>query len=210
MSRGDWFRHQEWSPAIEATFFAQLERARDKAQYLRIQASTIAPLQPRVALALLQRYFDLGENFAIAQAHYDRASAYLALGDVDSAINALEAALDREETHPQVITNAYISLPVLIARERLTERYDQALRLLEKHRERAERALFPVDLFLWNGVRAIVLAEFGSRDKAVQAAGAALKAADANHSGLSRHPTLGLVGNTYADLLRRIKEIALA
>lgn len=204
MGTGDWFRQKEWSPAIEAAFFAKLKRARDKAQYLRIQACTIAQSHPGVALALLERYFDLGEDFDIAQAHYDSATAHLALGDIDRAIDSLEAALKREECFPNLKTQAYLSLPVLIVRQRLTERYDQALELLEKHRD---RVMFPVDSFRWNAVLAVVLAEFGRRDEALNAANAALKAAELKHSGFRYHPNLGLVGSSDADLLIGLRDV---
>jgi tetratricopeptide (TPR) repeat protein len=205
MGRDDWFRNQDWSPDIEAAFFAKLARARRKAQHLRIQAGTIAQSHPRVALDLLDQYLALGEDFDIAAAHYDRATAKRALGDVAGAIDALEAALDREEAFPKLKTGAYIALPVLIVRERLTQRYNQALALLEKHRE---RVMFPVDFFHWNAVLAIVLSELGVREKAAEAARAAIEAAGLRHSGFRYHSHLGLVGDEDADLIKRVEMIA--
>lgn len=205
MSQEDWFRHTDWSPAIETAFFAKLKRARNKSQYLRIQASTIAQSHPLIALALLQRYFDLGEHFDVAQAHCDRATAQIALHNIAGAVESYEAALEREASFPQLQTNAYISLPVLIVRERLEGRYPQALDLLERHRD---RLIFPVDVFRWNSVLAIVLAEAGKREEAATAANAALQAASLKRSIFSRHPNVGLVGPSDSDLLERIKRIA--
>ncbi len=205
MSREDWFRHEDWSPSIEAEFFAKLARARNKAQYLRIQASTLARSHPQAALELLRRYFELEEPFDLAQAYEDRATAQIALRDIEGAITSYEAALAREERFPNVVTNAYLSLPVLIVRERLSERYREALDLLKKHRA---KVVFPVDLFRWNCVLAIVLAETGKPCEAAKAANAALKAAGAIKSGFFRHPKVGLVGPEDADLLERIRTIA--
>jgi tetratricopeptide (TPR) repeat protein len=205
MSGDDWFRHSDWSPEIEAAFFAKLARARDKAQYLRIQAGTLAQSHPRVTLDLLRRYFELGEDFDIAQAWCDKAAAQIALGDIAGAIESYEAGLKREETYPNLQTHAFLLLPLLIVRKNLRARYAQAQELLEKHRN---RVLFPVDVFHWNGVLAIVLDESGQREDAADAANAALKAADATRSGFSRHPNVGLVRSTDFDLLKRIKKIA--
>jgi len=72
-------------------------------------------------LRLLERYFASGEHFDMAQAHVDRATAYLSLGQVDSAVLAYEAALAREATHPNVQTQAYLELPFLIATRRLSQ-----------------------------------------------------------------------------------------
>jgi hypothetical protein len=93
LSRHDWCRNTEWNADIETAFFAKLRRARDKKQYLRIQACTIAKSQPQVALRLLDEYFALGEHFDQAQAHVDRATAQLALAEAEKAIESYEAAL---------------------------------------------------------------------------------------------------------------------
>ena len=190
---------------FRSAFFAKLARARDKAQYLRIQASTLTQSHPQVTLDLLRRYFELGEHFDIAQAWCDKAAAQIALGDIAGAIDSYEAALKREETHPNLLTHAFLLLPLLIVRKNLRARYAQAQELLEKHRH---RLLFPVDVFHWNGVLAIVLHESGQRENAADAANAALKAAGATRSGFSRHPKVGLVRSTDLDLLARIKKIA--
>jgi hypothetical protein len=63
MSRDDWFRNTAWDRQTSSLFFAKLARARDKAQYLRIQACTLARSHPEVALDLLAKYFALGEHF---------------------------------------------------------------------------------------------------------------------------------------------------
>ncbi len=63
MSRDDWFVIKEWDAATEAHFNEKLRRTRDKAQPLRIQASYLVNTDPKAALALLDRYFSLGDYF---------------------------------------------------------------------------------------------------------------------------------------------------
>ena len=84
----EWFRNTTWNASIERAFDDKLRRARRKEQYLRIQACTLARLHPDVALKLLDRYFALPNDFDHAQAHVDRATAYLALGRVAEALTA--------------------------------------------------------------------------------------------------------------------------
>src|ERR1700752_3503554 len=103
MGRDDWFRNTSWSKDIEAAFFARLARARDKHQYLRIQAHTLALSHPQVALQLLDEYFKLEGNFDHAQAQVDRACAHVALGNIEDAIRSLEASLAREDVRPNVL-----------------------------------------------------------------------------------------------------------
>ncbi len=115
MAREDWYRNKEWNSSIAEAFTAKLKRARDKPQYLRIQASYLTDKYPTVALELFDQYFSLGDNFDHSQANVGRAEAYIALGNIDNAIAAYEAALAFEAIKPNVLTQAYIALPFLVA-----------------------------------------------------------------------------------------------
>jgi tetratricopeptide (TPR) repeat protein len=205
MARDDWFRHTDWNAEIEAAFYGKLRRARDKKQYLRIQASTIAGRRPEVALRLLDEYFSLGDHFDQAQAHADRAAAYLALGESDHAIAALEAALAREEHYPRLLTYAYLDLSFLIASHRIESRYKQALELLERHRA---RLTFPVDHFRWHAAYALIFAAQAQTSTAREHARLALAAAAKDHSGFRYHPSVGLVGTKYEDIRKRLSVAA--
>ncbi len=205
MARDDWFRHTEWNADTEASFFGKLSRARDKKQYLRIQASTIAPHCPEVALRLLDHYFELGDHFDQAQAHVDRASAYLALGDTDRAIAAFEAALLREEQYPKLLTQAYLDLPFLIASRGIKPRYEQALQLLQHFRS---RLMFPVDHFRWHAAHALIASAQGQTSAARDHARLALDAAAQDHSGFRYHPNVGLVGPHYEHIREQLSAAA--
>ncbi len=125
----DWFRNIIWNESVERAFDEKLRRAKRKEQYLRIQACTLARSHPEVALKLLDRYFELPDDFDHAQAHVDRATALVALGRVNDAIAAYEAALGREAAFPNLQTEAYLELPFLIATRGIREQYDRALEL---------------------------------------------------------------------------------
>jgi hypothetical protein len=114
-------------------------------------------------------------------------------------------ALEREAEHPSLLTNAYLDLPVLIVRRGSRDRYPQAIDILERHKGRLS---FPVDRFLWNSVNAIILSETGQQNEARVAALAALEAAGMQDSGLRDHPSIGLVGSEYDDVLQRARKIA--
>jgi hypothetical protein len=205
VNRHDWFRNTSWDPEIEAAFFKRLARAKDKSQYLRIQASTIASRFPEVALRLLDQYFASGEHSDTAQAYVDRATTYLCLGRLDSAVLAYEAALTREASCPNVQTQAYLELPFLIAKERLSQYYGMAMALLEANKS---RLTFPVDRFRWNCALALIRSEQGDRHAAQQAARDALTASTEAHSGFRNHPRIGLVVTIDESLLKRLDELA--
>jgi tetratricopeptide (TPR) repeat protein len=202
--RSDWFRNKHWNAEIENAFFQKLARARDKAQYLRIQACELAPHEPDVALRLLDQYFALNDNSDHAQAHVDRATAFLALGNIEAAVSAYEAALAHEAEFPSRRSRAQLDLPYLIARKSLSAYYDRALELLEK---RKEDLMFPVDHFQWHCSRAFILSERANRSSARDAAQAALAATGVPHSGFRYHPELGLANNVDPALIRRLKTL---
>jgi tetratricopeptide (TPR) repeat protein len=201
MARDDWFRNVAWNSEIEEAFFAKLRRARDKSQYLRIQACTLAKKQPLVALRLLDEYFTQANQVDRSQAFVDRASAYLTLGEVDKAIASYESALAHEEQRPFFKTQAYLDLPFLIAIQRILSRYEQALQLLERHKS---RLTFPVDVFRWEAAYALIAIQVELPAAAREHARMALDAASKDHSGFRYHPSVGIVAHAYEDLRHQL------
>ena len=204
MGRLDWCQNRSWNADIEAAFFGKLARAKNKLWYLRIQVSTLVSSHPEVALRLLDQYFALGADSSEAEAHFNRAHAYVALRNVDAAIHSFEAALAREEAVPNFRTWAYLELPVLIATERRSAHYDRAIETLMKCKD---RLTFPVQRYKWHGALALILHEQGQALEAQNAAKQALEAAQQTHSGFQYHPNVGLVGNPTDEFGKRLREI---
>lgn len=202
----DWYRNTDWDEAVEAEFRKRLNRARSgRSQYLRIQASYLAAAQPRVALRLLDEYLVEGADFDLAQAHVDRARAFVTLGDVEAGVSAYEAALQQEQESPNLKTSASTDFACLVVNEHLASHYPRALEVLD---ERPEEPLFPVERYRRNGARAILLSHLGRADEAARAAAAAVDASREGHSGLRYHPDLGLVGDTNNEFGRRVAALA--
>lgn len=201
MADDSWFRNSHWNAEIAFAFEQKLKRSRRKSQYLRIQASILAAVEPRIALDLLDRYFAHGDDVDHAQAHVDRATAFLALGQLELAFQAYEAALERERVFPNALTGAYLELPYQIAVNCASDRFDQAMAILSS----AEVSLmFPVDHFKYHAARALILAQ---RDlpAARSAARLALEAASLDRSGLRYHPSVGLVSERQTQALSKLR-----
>jgi tetratricopeptide (TPR) repeat protein len=198
----EWYRNTTWNESIELVFEEKLRRARNKHQYLRIQACTLAQSHPEVAIRLLDRYFELPADFELAQANVDRATAFLALGRVAEAIASYEAALAREADFPNVLTRAYLELPYLVATHGIREQYDRAIQILQSH----EACLtFPVDRFQWHAAHALIAADSGKLAVARAHGERSLEAASYEHSGFRYHPTVGLVTGEYKSVIKKLK-----
>jgi len=153
----------------------------------------------------LDQYFTLGGDLEQAGAHFYRARAHVALRNVDAAVLAFEAVLAREDAVPNFRTWAFHELPVLIAIERMSARYDRAIQVLVKHKD---WLTFPVQLYQWHGALALILHEQGQTLEAENEAKQALEAAKMTHSGFQHHPNLGLVGDTADEFGNRLRQIA--
>jgi tetratricopeptide (TPR) repeat protein len=200
----DWYRNTTWDESIEKAFDEKLGRARKthRAQYLRIQATTLAELHPDVALKLLDRYFELTDGFDVAQARVDQATALVSLERIDEAIVAYESALAWEAAHPNYRTSAYLSLPFLIATHGVRSQYARAIEILASGES---RLMFPVERFEWHAANALIAAAIGEVDAATRNAERALEAAACAHSGFRYHPTVGLVTQRYENVIKQLE-----
>ena len=205
MGQHDWWQNTSWNEDIEAAFFKKFARARNKSLYLRGQARFLASSHPEVALRLLDQYFALGADLCEAEAHFYRARAHVALRNVDAAVIAFEATLAREDAVPNFRTWAIHELPVLIATERVSARYDRAIQVLMQHKH---WLTFPVQHYQWHGALALIFHEQGQTLEAANEAKQALEAAKMTDSGFQYHSNLGLVGDTADEFGNRLGEIA--
>jgi tetratricopeptide (TPR) repeat protein len=154
-----------------------------------------------VALELLDRYFALGDDFDQAQAHVDRANAFLALGQLDSAFLSYEAALERERVFPKLRTGAFLDFPYQIALNGAADRFDQAMAMLSGAES---QLMFPVDRFKFHAAKAMILAH-SDLPSARSAARLALEAAASDHSGFRFHPSVGLVSERHVQALSKLR-----
>lgn len=204
MSDEHWYRNIEWTPEIEAAFDTKLARTRrQKAQYLRIQGSILKDARPDIALKLLQRCIDTDEEFHVAHAHLDSAHAHIVLGDLDSAIESLEAAMEQERRFPMFRTGAPFSYCFVVAYHERRERYDAALAILDG----LGSGSFASTDFEAEAARALILWERGRRCEARDAAGRALEAASLEASWIPGHPDVGVVPGLDKSLGKRLANI---
>jgi tetratricopeptide (TPR) repeat protein len=144
MAPEKWFCNEEWNPIIEEHFFKKLSRARDKAQYLKIQAGCLRKKHPQVASALLEKFFALdGNSIFKAEAFLHQAEAHLSLGDKQKAIESFQTALQRQREFPHVITAAWSEYGLLVATEKISELFDD-VKLQEQAKGRNLPGLLPI------------------------------------------------------------------
>lgn len=206
MADVDWYRNETWSPDIEAAYFERLKRARSqRPQYLKIQAQHLAQRHPEVALRLIDKYFETGDDFFVMSAYETQAEALLALGNVDGAIERYKLSLERQRSHPQVQSEAYLDLSLLIARLGRRDLYDFAIDLLE---QRKPAPVFNMSRFKLHAALALISSDQGDLDIASEHARVALANAHATHSGMRYHPDVGLVGNRYSEVQTKLQGIA--
>ena len=200
----DWYRNTDWDAEIEAGFEAKLARTRgQRAQYLRIQGSTLKNSHPEVAIRLLRRCVEAGEPMVVAHALLDTAHAHYRLGDIDAALDTLEDAIAQQRREPCFGTSAAFDLPFLVALHGRRNRYDRAMELLEV----GDGPLFPVMAFEREAARAIILSERGEHQQARIAAAAALRTRE-EQGWIPGYSQVGTVPATEHPLFDRLRTIA--
>jgi hypothetical protein len=202
----DWFRQEEWNENIEQEFLAKLARARtQRDQYLVIQALTISKSAPTVALRLVDLYFDTKkDSFEDVRALSAKADAYLALGNIELAIDAMKCILAIERARPNHKTTTYVDYPFLVATQCISSEYHDALAVLD---ERMSDLMFPLDKFKWHAAKSLIHKAHREPDDSRRHAALALEAAQAKMSGFRYHQDLGLVGEEHKNTLASLRKI---
>lgn len=129
---GDWFRNEAWNDEVAAAFDAKLARARDKGQYLNIQAYTLLAKRPDVAADLCRRAIALDDPHAGVQGGMYLGTALALQGDIDGAIDALEGAIQTQQRHPRTGSAAYVDQALLVALASRQDLYARALSRLAR------------------------------------------------------------------------------
>lgn len=206
MADRDWFRNETWTEAIEARFFEKLRRARanNKSQYLRIQAYYLQSRAPEVSLRLIEQYFMLDDRYEEASAYWTRAQAYQTLGKIEDSIEAFHDALATEEAKPSMLTNAWLDFAIMVVTFGRTELYDEVVELIHK---RWKQAVFPAQHFKQFAALAVIARDQGDLQKAKELALKAMEAAQRNHSGVSNHASIGLLGDDLPDVRAAMQKI---
>jgi tetratricopeptide (TPR) repeat protein len=205
MAAKDWFRNEHWDSEIETRFFDKLRRAKDKAQYLKIQAGHLTETHPTVALDLIDKYFALQQHLFDAEAYLQQAQAYRALGRERDAIDCYRKALQREREFPNLRTQAWSEFGLLVATEEKLDLFDEVLSALEEHKR---DVMFPTQEFLWYGIYALIANAVSQPELAKDYAVKALSAAGRSHSGFRYHPKAGLVEGQFPDVRQRLQRLA--
>ena len=201
----DWYRNTDWNEAVAADFEARLRRARgQKAQYLRIQGSTLKDSHPQVAITLLQRCVEEGNPAFVAAALLDIAQALYGSGDTAGALDTLETLLDQEVREPMFRTSAAFDYPFLVAFHEQRQRYDRALAVLEAG---GEGPLADLN-FERETALALILSERGEHPSATAAATRALEAAEVTTGWIPGFPQVGVVPPGDHPLKQRLRTIA--
>jgi tetratricopeptide (TPR) repeat protein len=209
----DWFRCTDWNDQCEAEFFRRLKRARhQKPQYLVIQAKTLVGGErielAATALSLIDLFLhDHYDPFFASGAFRIKAQALLMLQRWEEAFQAFEDSLAARRARPAVIDDAWLEYPLTIARRRTRDRYQRALDILNEFLSPTALA-FPIQEFWYFATLVLISADEGDREGASRWAKNAL-AATTRQAPFSRHPAVGLVGMTDADLQVELEQLAI-
>ena len=192
----DWFRNTDWTDDIEADFFERLGRARSQRdQYIVIQALTLAESHPKVALRLVDLYFETrSDTFDDGRARLAAARARFADGGYEDALDEFEAAIGVQTGGGSMLVASPLQFAFLTARYRSAKHYASALDMLRDLTPPERHALEPA--FQYHAASALLLSETGQ-----DPAGAHMNAEIA--LGFPED----LIG-TFPDLLWRLRKIA--
>ena len=205
MARREWYRRKAWTPVDREEFFARLRRSRSnfhKSQYLYIQAHCLHGVglnENALELIEMQLRDYPDQFFQAAMALSTKGDVLAALGRIDEALAAYRASFEQERsTCPNCYGNAWLSFGEIAVIENRQEKFSEALGLFDRALRNGYKTPFASQQFVYFSCCALMLSATGREtEEARLSAMRAVEAAERTHSGVGRHPKVGLLGTDW-------------
>jgi tetratricopeptide (TPR) repeat protein len=196
-----------WDPEDQLAFFKNLERAREKGEYLRAKGAALLHAgdderRDAARKLLEQAVREHPETLTIAWIHELLGDAYAIDAVYDKAEAQYREALRGYERFPAVRGRAEIKLALLITATHQTAKYREAESLVD-----AWDPVFKDDRFNALTVLARAASERGERREAAEYAQAALSLESDEEPDIPRHPDVGHV-KTDETTLQELRKLA--
>jgi tetratricopeptide (TPR) repeat protein len=205
----DWYKRKSWTEEDKRNFFARLEESGDdaeKARFLNTQAAHLEESDPAVSLELLSKSVkEFPQQAELSQAFLQMAHCSILLGDEEGSVGFFRKALDREKTHPEAITHAYLHFPIFAVSYERSDLYAECLLVLGRYKERPQH---PSDQYWYHAALAMISQHSRDHEAARLHAEEALDAASARRCGVRQHPKLLMLGERSTLLEKKLEELA--
>jgi tetratricopeptide (TPR) repeat protein len=215
MAKIEWYRNKTWGAQIDADFEAHLKRARGtfhKAQYIKIQGIELLDTADKTnheqGVRLLQRvlYEYPAESSMVEGSHNALATYYLGTEDFEKAEQHFRTAIKMcKYSHDGHYDIRELYLAKTILKSDQTGKFDEAFKYLIKH-DKSEFT-FGFERFYHAELGALLCHKMEKKDKARSYAKRALELSQVTKPDLYRHPTVGLVEASEAQL-KALEKIA--
>lgn len=205
MPTTDWYRRTTWTEVDQNEFATKLKRARDKPQYLRIQALHLseAGLYSAAISLLHQIVKEFPDASQITQVYLQLAHAYAKTDKPDLALQQFKLTLESQRKHPSWQTSVWLDYPTYVIENKMFTEYGNARSILSEFYSSSSLS-FPIERYRYFACLALLDENDGKLDSARQNASHAMAACDEKHSGFRYHPTVGLVGQKCDSLSSRL------
>lgn len=208
MGIDDWFRSSAWDDEAQLAFRKKLARAGNQQLfYLKTKASAIADEHPFDAIKLFDEYIAADDEH-FSGGNYSKSMVYLALGEIEAAIEFLSRAIG--ESGMDMQAPALLEFAFLVGLHKRSEYYPQVLKSLQSLDELAQKSVGrPFERnFAGRAGSAFILYELGKAEDAKHQAEAALRLALAEKGPIPNYPQLGRVPQLPKEWMDRLIMIA--
>jgi tetratricopeptide (TPR) repeat protein len=209
----NWYQRNTWTSEDRQDFFLRLRRTRkhNRAQYLLTQARCLeqagnldAILGALELLELLLSEYP--EPVFLENTYAQRAKCFEYLNRLEEAVESYRLACQARRNTPRIRGSAPLYFGMFAVRHSQTNLYAEIQAIFSELLDEND-IVFPYAKYMYFATNAIISEEDGQLELAKQCAEQALQAAYMEHSGLSRHPQVGLVEKRDEDVEKRLRKI---